>query len=1046
LSQHLRQSDKCPYARHVQKHGGTHADYMLMQQTDESRSSSNAAAGGEEELPPADLPPFDLGGEHYPEEEEMSMPDVAEEGAEVAAEYDFPPFDFGGAHYPEEEESSGSEGGDERDEVGPDQEPAVIEDILRKHEAFHGKNPDGLPVTNEYLVLTSLAQLLRKCNAPLKLFDDVLEWAYSSSQLPGFACHHKKLPLRETYTSSLFRRFNLTGIAPIKEEVVLPDTGSVVELVTHDVESLILSILTCPRIMSDENFLFTDDDPFAPPPARPAVIDDVNTGSRYREAHKALCTDPTRHVFFPMMAFADKTHLDVHGNLCLEPVSLCPLFVKRSVRNQPWAWRTIGYIPNQSTHSHTSSLGKCKDLQFMLAHVLKAFIAIQNSGGVRWKLKYKGVTHNVILKFTLLFMMGDTEGHNKYAARYLSNGNMKQLCRYCTCPAECSDDPHYKFTYRTQKSVLAVIASGDAGALQAISQQPVYSALYRLTTPGCLRGIYGILPPEWLHMMQKGLFERAVTCFLGLKKLRKKTGKKVQANQKKRKVGATAVYTTKGQDVISHSVFTTMMLDWIDKEATIVGRQIGHQSDRNWPRTHFPLGLSVATKLAAHEQSGVLLLFVVLLCSTHSSDILIAERGLDTKRIGAYIGVFEGFLLWEQWAKRKDGFKPSTLKHVEEYIPKFLDMAKRVLDRSDGKGLAIVKFHLPLHMIDDLRRFGSPLNVDSGIGEHNHISNVKEPARRTQRTVQSLEFQTANRVSENIAHGLAGAEYHRITSPSVVPSPLATSLSDEPQGRQWKVGGSIFLLDGTRCFQRVGPRNVPVRRAIAELPRIQKMQDLVPFFNPDDDGFVRIRTEIQSRNGDLVRAHHNYYGRGPWYDWYNVNWGEDGDIPAQVRLFIQVIEPRPAPPGRTLTPDFSTIDSVPGIYAIVESLENPLYYAPPGDPQGNYLLNQSSRIVYWGKKCQKANDPRPAVVIVNVDAFDTPCTGIPDPQNEKEHANRDDIFNYLFLRPRDEWAGIFEQEARNQFQNPGYDDEDDEDTDDTDDDTDDAEGAEGDED
>jgi hypothetical protein len=187
----------------------------------------------------------------------------------------------------------------------------------------------------------------------------------------------------------------------------------------------------------------------------------------------------------------------------------------------------------------------------MLAHVLKAFIAIQNSGGVRWKLKYKGVTHNVILKFTLLFMMGDTEGHNKYAARSLSNGNMKQLCRYCTCPAEYSDDPHYKFTYRTQKSVQAVIASGDAVALQAtISQQPVYSALYRLTTPRCLRGIYGILPPEWLHMiqkgglmmLQKGLFERAVTCFLGLKKLRKKTGKKVHAKQKKRRVGATAMY------------------------------------------------------------------------------------------------------------------------------------------------------------------------------------------------------------------------------------------------------------------------------------------------------------------------------------------------------------------------------------------------------------------------------------------------------------------------------------------------------------------------
>lgn len=1007
LTQHFRLSERCPLARHLRLHGGSPDDYIRQLEQSRSRSNTVAAAG---QGPPRTT--------HLQTQEEIDEEEAVEATVEegIYDIIDFPPFDFGGEHYPEDADPSLPDSGDEGAEVGPDDDPAILEDLLQKHEEYLAANPAGLPLTSVFLVQTSLFRLLKSCNAPLKMFDEVLAWAHESSLLAGFSFKEKKLPGRDAYTTGLFSRFNLAGIAPIKEKVVLPDTKATVELVTHDVKSLLLSILTCPRIMHDDNFLFTDDNPMAPPPARPKVIDDVNTGSRYREAHKVLCTDPTCHVLFPVMAFVDKTHLDEHGNLCLEPVSLCPLWVKRSVRNQPWAWRTIGYLPNQATHSHTSPTGKCRDLHFMLAHILKSFIEIQNSGGVRWKLEYKGVTYDVVLKFTLFFVMGDTEGHNKLAARYLNNSNIQQFCRYCDCPAASTDNPFYDFTYRIQKRVQALVAKGDVETLRAISQQPVASALYQLAFPGCPRGIYGALPAEWLHMMQKGLFERVVTCFFGLKKLRKAKAKKANAMEKKRKLGTKTVYEPAGDNLISHKVFSIMMLDWVDKEAKVVGRQLRQQSERNWPRSFFPQGLSTAKKLAAHEQSGVLLLLLVLLCSTLSSDKLIETQGMSTSRIGAYIEVIEGLLFWEQWAKRKDGFERKKLKYVEAYIPRFLEMVKRVLHRVEGKGMAIIKFHLPLHMIDDLKRFGSPLNVDSGIGEHNHIANVKEPARRTQRRVDSLEFQTATRLSENIVHGRATAEYDRFCGvPPVLTAPVLTAAKVSPK---WMAGGTTYFLDGTRCLQLVESKRVDVCRATAELPWIQYMQEhVVPLLTRDDQGFIKIRTEAKLGDDHLVRAHPSFRSRGSWYDWYNVDWGGHGIIPAHVRLFVVVQEPLTAIMG-SLPAEFSTIDSVPGIYALIESIEQPLDSVPPGCPGGNYLLNQSSRVVYWGRKWWGPTPETrsgPMLSLVNLDSFESPCTAIPDPQTEDERASRDDIDHYIFLVPRDDWCSIFDEEAEYQF-------------------------------
>jgi hypothetical protein len=106
-------------------------------------------------------------------------------------------------------------------------------------------------------------------------------------------------------------------------------------------------MLTSPSPRQGENLLFTDDDPFAMPPDKAKEYSDINSGSRCRDAHFSLCQPGTIEVPLPIVPFIDKTHTDVRGTLCLEPVTMTLGIFKRAVRNQPEAWRDLGFVPNQ---------------------------------------------------------------------------------------------------------------------------------------------------------------------------------------------------------------------------------------------------------------------------------------------------------------------------------------------------------------------------------------------------------------------------------------------------------------------------------------------------------------------------------------------------------------------------------------------------------------------------------------------------------------------------------------------------------------------------
>ena len=63
-----------------------------------------------------------------------------------------------------------------------------------------------------------------------------------------------------------------------------------------------------------------------------------------------------------------------------------------------------------------------------------------------------------------------------------------------------------------------------------------------------------------------------------------------------------------------------------------------------------------------------------------------------------------------------------------------MNIIKNTISRAEEVNkMKIIKFHLPQHFAEDMIRFGSMANFDSGIGEMHHKTFAKKAVNNTQR-------------------------------------------------------------------------------------------------------------------------------------------------------------------------------------------------------------------------------------------------------------------------------------------------------------------------
>ena len=106
--------------------------------------------------------------------------------------------------------------------------------------------------------------------------------------------------------------------------------------------------------------------------------------------------------------------------------------------------------------------------------------------------------------------------------------------------------------------------------------------------------------------------------------------------------------------------------------------------------------------------------------------------------LGAYIHLFELLILLENILRQKLYLK-KDIDVLKLYLPMFLDHYKRVVNRVHGMMMKFIKFHLPLHLADDILAYGPPEGWNGGPCETHHKTEVKDPARHTQRRADSFE-------------------------------------------------------------------------------------------------------------------------------------------------------------------------------------------------------------------------------------------------------------------------------------------------------------------
>ena len=287
------------------------------------------------------------------------------------------------------------------------------------------------------------------------MYDKIINWTQISSSKYNINFKNSNFPNRSNTINNLNKQFDLDGLHPQSQMITLRGSKSVIKIVTHQFKHCLYSLLNDNNLMNQDNLLISTHNPYDNSHiTQTSILDEINSGSVYRTAYKKYIIPGSLDILCPIIFFIDKTHTDTNGRWCLEQIRFTLGIFNRQTRNQPRAWRTLGYIADQQQIIAENPLQKGIDYHHMIEIILSDFKQCQQHK-FKWELanNNNNQTKTVYFVIPVMFIVGDTDGHDKLAGRYTSRTKVARLCRYCDCPFDATDNPDFKFQYTTHKNM-----------------------------------------------------------------------------------------------------------------------------------------------------------------------------------------------------------------------------------------------------------------------------------------------------------------------------------------------------------------------------------------------------------------------------------------------------------------------------------------------------------------------------------------------------------------------------------------------------------------
>ena len=866
-----------------------------------------------------------------------------------------------------------------------------------------------------------LLHILKSHRLPLNTFAPTLAFAIKLNAL-GVSLEHAP-KTRKTIIAKLFKHFNMEAMAPRQKACMLPMGNKAVNVVFFNARAVFASLLSCPFLNQDHKYMFRDATDIFLPPCETNEVSDINTGSIYRATYAKLVKDPGTDVLLPVIMGLDKTHIDASSRLQMEPLTMSHGLLKHEFRSQPSAMRILGYINLSPVHYRASSLpmtgktrmsvaaAKLNDYHAQIEFILResGYLQLQDQG-FNWNLHFRGREYPVTFRTYVPFIVGDTEGHDRLCGHYTARfDTIQQLCRICKCPTELSHYSKGKFRKRYPKEMQALLAANDDAGHRAFSQ----SFLYRNGFDGVRfgyrpsakpdRGIFGATPGEILHLVLLGWFKYCMEAFV----------------------------TQMGGPKSTYAAL-------FDSLCAEIGERLQRQSDREVPRTNFPKGFSTVANLKGHEIVGCLVVMLFAIQTSRFKEIFAAPRFRKPKQLGDsqhvadWILLLECLLQWHQWLK-----EPSMTKRVVQRSQKPLRWLMRhfqkVAPREIGMEYNLIKFHLVLHLAEDILDHGVPQNVNSAFTESAHIPLAKHTARNTQKRRSSFTYQAAKRYVENLALELAF--YETGHQPLLRPANASAAVTERASG--------LFVVTalnhgaGDGCQLRYQWHNT-TRQHEATAGLLSHSPLLTAFlvssiFVHVPNGFeLQCYTDFaKSLSGDgkplqVFRTHPCYQQR-PWYDCALISVRDEADVekesyidvPARLYAFVDLRNPetcavlndirrRHHPYESPVVPD----PIVPDFYFICETYKSAPAAVIDNDETSTTIIGMYHRI-------ETANGD-PLLELVSTKKIVEPLFGmrdiVPNPPavtkptktRAKKQAPPCVPYYLFFVKPRHLWAQCWE--------------------------------------
>ena len=117
----------------------------------------------------------------------------------------------------------------------------------------------------------------------------------------------------------------------------------------------------------------------------------------------------------------------------------------------------------------------------MIEIILSCLNTVNNQGGLKWHLHFKGQVYKLCLKFAILFVSGDNEGQHKFCGKYMpKTAQISRICRTCDIPNEHTGDPKFPWSYNKMADLQQWVANEDHEALKDNSFHCITNAFFSL--------------------------------------------------------------------------------------------------------------------------------------------------------------------------------------------------------------------------------------------------------------------------------------------------------------------------------------------------------------------------------------------------------------------------------------------------------------------------------------------------------------------------------------------------------------------------------------